>query len=207
MISKQIIRSFAVVGASVTSAFAANTYNIFTDATGDLQFFQPNGTTPFLSNYFFEAGVITGSDFSPSGIVSNFISLGAPVNWDPTLVDTGSGLRGGASISLDYSNAYPVGVSPGQVIVLWAYDSKLVSDTSDWVVITNPSWLVTPIAGDTALDARDYTITDSGTVFRFGSLDGNKIISAVAIPEPSSFAALAGLSVLGLVAARRRRSA
>lgn len=48
-----------------------------------------------------------------------------------------------------------------------------------------------------ALTASDYTWTDAGNYYTI----------AFAIPEPSSFAALAGLGVLGYVATRRRRHA
>lgn len=197
-----------VLAASSVSAFAVNTYNIFTDATGVIQFYQPDGNTKFNGTYVFEAGVYSGSNFSAAAISSGFISLGFTANWDPSLLDTNVG---GASISLDFDGSYPVGVTAGNQIYLWAYDTKSLTAQSDWVVITNPNWLVSPLALGAAVEARDYTITDPGTVYVFGSLVGNRVITALAagapIPEPSTAAALGGLIALGAVATRRRRAA
>jgi len=42
------------------------------------------------------------------------------------------------------------------------------------------------------------------TSFSFNG--GNEIINIAAVPEPSTYAALAGVAVLGLAALRRRRA-
>lgn len=48
--------------------------------------------------------------------------------------------------------------------------------------------------------------TDTRAVGTLGSVDNFRIYDAAAVPEPSSFAALAGLAGLGFAASRRRRA-
>jgi autotransporter-associated beta strand protein len=53
-----------------------------------------------------------------------------------------------------------------------------------------------------------FTDVDTGNVFAFAHATGilSVTIAALEIPEPASFAALAGLGILGLAASRRRRA-
>lgn len=64
----------------------------------------------------------------------------------------------------------------------------------------------------TGLTSLSDTAVSSGTVLRFTSTGTSafslaNIVATSAVPEPSSFAALAGLAMLGFIGTRRRRSA
>lgn len=89
--------------------------------------------------------------------------------------------------------------------VTFLADNSTYRVTSDEIVLTDPSWLVPSLVlvGDPI--AFSFTPSTSAVKGVFSFSPAGSTISA--IPEPSSFAAIAGLSVLGLVAARRRRSA
>lgn len=196
--------------ASASSLFAITTYNVYTDATGDIQFYQPGGDVAFTNSYVFEVGAFSaGTDFSSAAsISSSFVSFGASGNWDTNFQDVGFGAAS-LSFAFDEFSGYAAGITAGTTqLYIWAYDTKSVTPDADWVIITNPGWVAQPIATGAAVTSFDYTITDAGTVYVFGTLNGNKVVSALAaVPEPSAFAAIAGLAVLGGVATRRRRSA
>jgi len=71
------------------------------------------------------------------------------------------------------------------------------------------TWVAPPVGG---LDGYSlFGINNTGNLssnpFLGGVSNANMTASLIVIPEPSSFAALAGLAVLGMVVARRRRSA
>ena len=209
---KSFLKSAAFLASIVSASFAGtNTYNIFTDGSGDIQYFQVGGLTEITNSYVFEVGVFApGTDFSSSnaaGIAANFKSFGATVNWDANLIDTGVG---GASLSFAYDDVtgYPNGITAGSVLSIWAYDTKTPGAATDWMIVTNPAWVVTALTPAAGVNPVDYTITDAGTVASYGTISSGKFITALApaIPEPSSFAALAGFAVLGLAASRRRRA-
>lgn len=201
---KNAIYGLGFLIAAPFSIFAGiNTYNVFTDADGVLQFYQSGGAK-FTDAFTFEVGVLGGADYSVAGIANNFISLGFSSTWDPDLLDDGVG---GASVSMDFNGSYPNGLASGQQIAIWAYNSKEVGETSEWVVISNPGWLLTELATGPSVVATDYTITDTGTLYLFGRIEGNNIVAAVAspVPEPLAFAAALGLLVLGYGAAVCRK--
>jgi hypothetical protein len=203
---KSLITKIIAAVALPSAAFAINTYNVFTDVSGAIQFFQPGGSQEITSSYSFEVGVFgAGTNFTDAtSVASNFTSFGAATSWDANLIDTGVG---GASLSFSFDelSGYPAGITAGSTLSIWVYDSKAPVATSDWMILSNPSWVVQPLAAGAAVDSRDYTITDGGLVVRLGNVSGNNFVLAP-VPEPSSFAALAGFAVLGLAASRRRRA-
>jgi hypothetical protein len=79
--------------------------------------------------------------------------------------------------------------------------------TSAIVTITNG--VTSVVSSSVTFDPA--TVTGDRIVFRAGGVDttylvdGINVISGSAVPEPSSFAALAGIGALGFVACRRRR--
>jgi hypothetical protein len=96
-----------------------------------------------------------------------------------------------------------------------------LSDDSDYagatnlnsIVLTDPTW----VAGTFTLLGPDlqYSFSSSTTVSllagqnpatSFSFNGGNEVINIVSVPEPSTYAALAGVAVLGLAALRRRRA-
>ena len=56
-------------------------------------------------------------------------------------------------------------------------------------------------------DGGTWTLTSGAQLLTFTQSTGDLAFSASAIPEPSTYAALAGLTALGLAAYRRRRRA
>lgn len=187
------------------------TYNWFTDLTSTIQFFSVDGTAKIDSNYTVELGVMSGPVTTAQSVASNFLSLNISTTWDPNIGGTGNG---GAGATFDYSelSVFPNGITSTianpSYITAWIYNSKSISATSQWAVLSNTSWVLTPL-DTTTPTSKDFTITDLGTSYSFGTLQGNKVIlaSASAIPEPSTCAALLGAGVLGLAVYRRRRSA
>jgi hypothetical protein len=206
---KSLITKIIAAVALPSAAFAINTYNVFTDVSGAIQFYQPGASVEITNSYSFEVGVFAaGTDFeSATSIASNFKSFGDAVNWDPNLLDAGVG---GASLSFSFDElgGYPNGITSATTLSIWVYDSKAPVVSSDWMILTNSNWVVQPLAVGAAVDSRDYTITDAGTTVRLGAISGNTfaLVPAPAIPEPSTFAALAGFAVLGLAVSRRRRA-
>lgn len=93
--------------------------------------------------------------------------------------------------------------------------SSTVQNGLEYGLLADASW-VTPSDGGS--NENTYQIISSGGNGFFGA-NANTLqltnsqarsilsVGGVAIPEPSSFAALAGLGILGVVATRRRRSA
>ncbi len=100
------------------------------------------------------------------------------------------------------------GISQGDSFAVITFNDSLnnasgavAGDT--YKIWTNAAWLV-------PADGSNFTFT-TGTVgaANFPTATGAPTLTGVvsAIPEPSSFAALAGLAVVGMAATRRRRSA
>lgn len=209
---KSLIRSLALLAVAPVAAFAINTYNIFTDIDGVIQFYQPGGLVEFTNSYVFEAGVFApGTNFNnPAQIAANFKSFASATSgqvtttWDGDLIGPG---QGAASLSYSFdevSSTYANGIIAGNQLAIWAYDTKNITASTDWVILTNPSWIVQPLAVGASVDSRDYTITDVGTTALLGSFAGQKVITTP-VPEPSTYAALVGMVVLGAAALRRKR--
>ena len=94
------------------------------------------------------------------------------------------------------------------VISLLAFAAAYQATESE-IVLSDPSWLAPEfglLAPSKTVQFTENTVALKGGTFSFNG--GNELIAiGAAIPEPSSFAAFAGLAVLGAVASRRRRSA
>ena len=198
--------------AIIACAFAnagTGTYNWFTDTSGVTQFFSDSaGLNKLDASFTVELGVMKGPISTAQSVADNFTSLNFTTNWSPDIIATGIG---GATVSADYTDTtgYPNGITAGQVLSVWIYNSKSISPSSKWAVISNTSWIITALPIGAAVTSADYTITDAGTSYSFGTLQGNKVIlaSASAIPEPATCAAILGVGVLGMAAYRKRRPA
>lgn len=180
--------------------------NWYTDASGTIQFFNPDGLTKLGGSFVVEVGIFASTpDFSNTTTLPTFTSLGITA-WDPNIIAPGVG---GASLSLSFDSTagYPPTVNAGAQIYAWVYNSKSVVGSSSWAVITNSSWVLPAIPAGASVSTLDWTITDPGTQVRFGTLVGDKITlsTAVVIPEPSTYALILGALTLGIVGVRRWR--
>ncbi len=111
-----------------------------------------------------------------------------------------SGITSAAGL-LATSSAYSAGsYSFGSGVVL-------APDTYYWVY-TSTSQQIGNTFGNAYGDGFYYSSSASGTNYTMnvGGIDATFAVTASAIPEPSTYAALAGLAALGLAAWRRKRS-
>ena len=114
-----------------------STYNWFTDISGTTQFFSDNtGLNKLDSSFTVELGVLEGPISTAQSVVDNFRSLNFMTTWNPNIIDLGIG---GATVSADYTDTvgYPNGITAGQVLSVWIYNSKSVNPSSKWAVISN----------------------------------------------------------------------
>ncbi len=98
------------------------------------------------------------------------------------------------------------GVTTGDRFAIVTFENSsttaLANDT--WRIWTDSTWLVPAAGGGITFS----TTPGVGVANTLGSTASPVLTGVVqAIPEPSSFAALAGLAVVGMAATRRRRSA
>lgn len=87
--------------------------------------------------------------------------------------------------------------------IVFSNSSTSAQAPDTYTIWTDPTWVI-PADGSTL----SYQGTPTGANFKqLGAASAPIFTGVIAIPEPSSFAALAGLVVVGAVATRRRRSA
>ncbi|EIP96657.1 PEP-CTERM putative exosortase interaction domain-containing protein [Opitutaceae bacterium TAV1] len=185
----------------------------YTDETGAIQFYLSDGETKLPDGFTFNVGVFSGAvDFSQYGtLAAAFISLNAVSTdpdidgWNNNLIDTGVG---GSSYTLffDDNSGYPAGASAGDQVYVWGYNNQAATTGSEWIVITNPSWVLLELVAGASADSAQWTITDAGTQYLIGTIEGNKVVAASvsAVPEPATWAAIFGVCTLGFALWRRR---
>lgn len=95
------------------------------------------------------------------------------------------------------------GVSTGDrfAAVVFSTSSSTAIAGDTYTIWSDPTWVI-PADGSTL----SYQGTPTGSNFKQLGVSASPILSGVVVPEPSSFAALAGFAVLGLAASRRRRA-
>jgi hypothetical protein len=148
-------------------------------------------------NYEVKWGTVSGSVFTPL--------FGNAINDNNVGYYVGSSTGPEITVSLNQADntVLTVGAPLALSFTLIA-DDGVYSPSARQIVLTDPSWTVPTF---TLTSADIDTFTPSTTVVGPGSYSfngGNEIISV--IPEPSTYAALAGVAVLGLAALRRRRA-
>lgn len=205
---KNIILASAFIFSAVGLWGQSQTINFGSDlGTGSYS----DGTAWQSEGYTFQIGVFNAG-FVPS--VSNVNDWAA--NWnvanqggrtgETTWLDDGGDLYFGGSGAITNLSAP---FTAGARVYIWGFDSTL-DGTNEWVLLTNVSWVV---ASDISTPQNsNYLTSASGVEAVIGNFDGTnftsvKVVIGSEIPEPSTFAAVAGLAVLGAVATRRRRSA
>ncbi|MFA5263839.1 MAG: PEP-CTERM sorting domain-containing protein [Opitutaceae bacterium] len=157
---------------------------------------------PLTNGFTFELGsfsVFTPTAGNLAQWHANFTVLGT-TNWDESFTQ----FSNTATLS---SNAAPFGTSTQSFI--WGYNFDTPSSSTEWILFTNPSWIFP--ASATVLPV-SWDISDAGTIAIIGSLAGSlgadpylQTAAVTAVPEPSAYAALIGLTAFGFAWTRRRR--
>ena len=198
---------------SIASALFVSSAAALTAGTvtlSDLNFsFQLNGTNVASGLYEVRWGTVSSGVFTPLFGNTNVTDNGA-------YIDTGT-----PELLATFSAADNNAIASGAPLALSL--STLVDDSSyalatnlNSIVLTDPLWVAgtfTLVAPDLVYNFSTNTavslLTGQNPATSFAFNGGNEtinIVTGAAIPEPSTFAALAGVSVLGLAALRRRRA-
>jgi hypothetical protein len=159
--------------------------------------------------------VLSGDNYSTSLATLTFnagtATIGSPSTADQSLdfanIEAGT-LALTSGLTLEYIASSNTGNASASFKIRFAddqgtyiYDAEVI--TSSWVA--NQFVTGTFTVPDNFGTASYFTIAGDGTANPFRmSFDTLRV--AAAVPEPSSFAALAGFAVLGLAASRRRRA-
>src|SRR5690625_5054196 len=171
-----------------------------------------------LDGFSFQAGTFAGG-FMPTA--SNFsdwqsnwlIPSNSLTTWNVIAVP-GVSNTGASGRSSTVFNDDPL--SGGEQGYIWGFNSKDIAGTSEWILITNDSWTFPAPSirgGDPVFDVDPkWSTTDIGTYAILGSLNhaGNddafsRVLTTQAIPEPSTYALIFGLGILGFLGYRRVR--
>ena len=186
-----VIASAISLRAQTTINFTSQAFEIGKTSTG----------TALDTSYTFALGSFGSFVPDSSNIAdwaSNFTTLGS-TTWDEVFTQySGTG-------NLVNNNAPFTTSNQG---FIWGYNTQVIGAATEWILLTNANWTF-PTAG--SQPTVDWTSTDGGTYAALGVLNAlsadpylqtANLLSAV--PEPSTYALLAGLAMLGFVWFRRR---
>lgn len=197
-LAKSIVLSFSCLAGSL-SAQTFTGVNLFDDT-----FSLINGTTPVTTGtYEVRWGSYSGSVFTP------YFGVPAGVANDGYVGNPFGAFELFASLTTADNTVISANTQLYLAVTLLADQANYVSSANE-IILTDPSWLAPSFA--LVGDPKDVSLTASTTALKgsYSFNGGNQILtigSATVIPEPSSFAALAGLAAVGMAASRRRRSA
>lgn len=178
-------------------------------STGDVAYFIIDETNAGFGNLgsinpntsLFEAGTIyEGATFTIGGD-----SFGTAFTIVGTKTATGTTT---VSVNSTFTNV-PLGngVDSGDKFALIVFETSTTTGVAGdtYRIFTDPTWVV-PSDGFTV----SFSNTTAGSFAQLGTTASPAFMKTIAatsaVPEPSSFAALAGFAVLGLAASRRRRA-
>ncbi len=199
-----LIASFATV-ASLAQAALTTTGTAFSNAVGisagdvGVLIFDNNNTGNFTTT-FNGFNFTVGASITANATYGDFtVALGtsktatAPTQTLTTL--------SGAFSNVQLTNGVDIGDKFAFVVFQNSTTTILAGDT--YTVWTHSSWVVPPdgnysfAASPTGSNFQQVTAANSANL---------KVFTGTVVPEPSAFAALAGIAALGFAASRRRRS-
>jgi hypothetical protein len=196
---------FQCAMAQVTVVFSSSM------TAGGLGLNSENSSWSTSGGFIFEVGVFTAG-FTPSAVnetnwaSSWTIAAGGSNTGTATWIDDGGATYFQGAGQYD-NNTAPLAV--GTQLYIWGFDSRSALPSSQWILLTNTSWLVQSV-GSLATDFIDTT--DTGTYAVVGSVtnggvDMKSAVVGSTIPEPATYAAFFGATSLGMVFWCKRRRA
>ncbi len=97
----------------------------------------------------------------------------------------------------------------GKQAMVWGYNSKTFDSASQWVLLTNTSWIIPAFDGLNVTPLPEniwnYSLAGVTTVNGVGTVSTSGMQMTQAIPEPSTYALIFGLGILGFLGFRRFR--
>lgn len=189
------------VGASSLMAGVANINYGSVIAPGGSQFFGSDAAAADSISIGYFAGDVVNTD------LTGWTSFGTNAAFGPGAMSSAS-IANADTTAADGLSAYLL-IVDGGLSGLVALNSW--NDYSGTVAPATPASLVYQIGGgDTAADLTSFAAAGTAiSIVNGGGFGGNGVgvsITLTAVPEPSTFAALAGLCALGAVMVRRRRA-
>lgn len=161
----------------------------FTPTLANLSLWESNWVA--FDSAFYDDGLNNGG-WNPTPGISNYTS-------SASTVAAGAGLV----TSSDTGNTFSV----GQQAYLWTFNSKTISPTTEWALITNSAWLF-PASDPLNPNALEWTLGDAGNaavvgeVSNSGSPDFISTLQTQTVPEPGSALLIA---MAGILLRLRRR--
>lgn len=200
---KAFLTRLSLVGliiAGISSAHAQTTINFTSPA---FEIGKDSSGTALDSSYTFALGsfgAFTPSSSNVEDWASNFNVLGS-TTWGGFTQYSGTGNL--------TDNDSPFTTSDQGFV--WGYNTQTIGASTEWILITNSSWIFPTVGSSPTVD---WTSSDVGTYAALGTITndlgtGNadpylQTASLAAVPEPSTYALLAGVACLGFMVTRRR---
>ena len=188
MKNKILAASFACFAALSANATDFGIYD------GDYSFF--NGASQITTgSYEVRWGTFAAGVFTPiGGLSSTSVNAGYNDLSSPEII---------AQLSLGNNTLIAAGTQLSLNLTLLADDAAYVASANE-VILTDSTWVAPTFQLSGPRTDVVFTANTTALKGNYSYNGGNEIFSTV--PEPSTFAALAGVSVLGLAALRRRRA-
>ncbi|AKC82108.1 hypothetical protein IMCC26134_03735 [Verrucomicrobia bacterium IMCC26134] len=194
--------------------------------------FKYNGASAFTGTLTINGGTVSGSgalnvdlalnslaDHVAPGNSPGIQTFGADQNWSAFTYDwevndfTGT-VAGTAfdkiaitgSLTLNSGNAYQLNVLSLDAGNASAAVPNFSEATTSWTIASTTTGITGFNAANWTVDASNFINAETGS-FTLAQVGNDLVLTYAAIPEPSAYAALAGLGIIGFAAYRRRRNA